>query len=211
MSVIGLAQKMDAGEIYGVDKLKIDASETAGELHDRLAALGPSVVGGVLRDLERGDLKPLEQNHEDATKARKFKKADGTVDFGMEKRLVRARIHGLTPWPGCRVMWDCKETGKEGVLFVRRVSEDCGKEGARGRQVGEVIEGLRVVVGNGEAIQLVEVQAAGTKVMKAEDFAKGRKLGVGMYCDNWMRNRKKEMSYKNEKSEAKMLRFFIGR
>ncbi|QQE11962.1 methionyl-tRNA formyltransferase [Planctomycetota bacterium] len=179
VSVIGLAQRMDAGEVYAADSLGIDPIETAGELHDRLAALGPGVVTKVLQDVQNDTLKPIHQDHEQATRAPKFKKSDGTVDFEMSAKAVRSRIHGLTPWPGCRVQWECKATGKKDMLFLRRVSDRCEQNGTSGKQIGELIDRFRVVVGEGQAIQLLEVQAAGTKIMKVEDFAKGRKLGVG--------------------------------
>ena len=179
VSVIGLAQRMDAGEVYGVSSLEIKREETAGELHDRLSELGPRTVLDVLADLDAGDLKPLEQDHAEATRAPKFKKVDGTVDFTMDAQAVRCRVNGLTPWPGCRVEWYCAATDKTQVLFLRRVTDDCDQMLGEGKEAGEVLDGLHVAVGDGGVIRLLEVQAAGTKLMKAEEFAKGRRLGVG--------------------------------
>src|SRR5207248_7066983 len=53
-SVIRLAQKMDAGAILGQSELPIGETETAGELHDRLAADGAMLVIRVLDQLEHG-------------------------------------------------------------------------------------------------------------------------------------------------------------
>ena len=178
VSVIGLAQRMDAGEVYGTAALEIEARETAGELHDRLAMLGPGAVLGVLDDLERGELRPLDQDHSLATKAPKFKKADGTVDFSQSAFDVRCRVHGLTPWPGCRVNWRSKESGEEKVLIIKRVDSEVGGSAGNAKP-GEVLEGCEVAVGGGEKIKLLQVQAAGTKVMSAEAFAKGYHLGEG--------------------------------
>ena len=105
VSVIALAQRMDGGEIYATDALNIDPNETAGELHDRLAALGPDAIVRVLNDLENNTLQPIPQDPTQATKAPKLKKTDGTIDFNQPAEKVRARIHGLTPWPGCKVHW----------------------------------------------------------------------------------------------------------
>ena len=81
VSVIGLAQRMDAGAVYGTDALEVAPSETAGGVHDRLAALGPGVVAGVLDRLAAGTLEPTEQDEAAATHAAKLRKADGTVGF----------------------------------------------------------------------------------------------------------------------------------
>src|SRR5699024_9755708 len=108
---ICLAQKMDAGDIHAQAELQIDPQETAGQLHDRLAELGPGVIEQTLGRLERGRLHPRRQNDAEATAAPKMTTADGTVDFNQPAALVRGRIHGLTPWPGCRVNWRCRATG----------------------------------------------------------------------------------------------------
>jgi len=185
VSVIGLAQKMDAGPVYAEASLTVDPNETSGELHDRLASLGPDVIGRVLDDLQAGALDPREQDHDKTTKAPKLSKADGTVDFDQTCEKVRARVHGLTPWPGCRVNWLCKATGKTTVLTLGRVSAvpdlSCfiGLESVGGNPVpGTVGEDYHVFTCDG-AVRLIEVQAPGTKLMPIADFARGHHLVVG--------------------------------
>ena len=190
VSVIGLAQKMDAGPVYAEATLAIEPSETAGELHDRLAELGPGAVGKVLNDLAAGTLSPREQDHDKATKAPKMSKAIGTVAFDQASEVVRARVHGLTPWPGCRVNWLCKATGKTAVLTLGRVSavpdlscfiglETAGEKPVCGTIVlADVGVDYHVLTADG-AVRLIEVQAPGTKMMGIADFARGHKLGVG--------------------------------
>ncbi len=185
VSVIGLAQRMDAGPVYAKASLRIDPLETAGELHDRLAQLGPEVIEKVLKDLEAGTLSPQEQDESLATRAPKLSKRDGTVRFDQPSEIVRSRVHGLTPWPGCRVNWTCKATGKTSVLTLGRVSAvpdlSCfiGLEASE-RLVtpGTVGDGFHVKTSDG-SVRLIEVQAPGTKMMPVEDFARGHRLGVG--------------------------------
>ena len=173
--VIGLAQKMDAGDIYASQDLAIDPLETAGELHDRLADLGPSAVLGVLEDLQQGQLNPVAQDHAQATLAPKLTKADGTVDFDAPACEVRARVHGLTPWPGCCVLWTSQKTGKTQPLFLRRVSaEPTGKVASPGL----VLENHRVAVADG-AIHLLALQLPGKRLLPVADFVRGHPLMPG--------------------------------
>lgn len=180
VSVIALAQRMDAGLIYATRSLDIDPHETAGELHDRLAMLGPDAIADVLTQLASDNLQPVEQDEMLATKAPKLSKADGTVDFDQASNRVRCLIHGLTPWPGCRVNWQCQHTDELKPLSIHRVAADeatlSPKEQAA--SPGTVLEGLRVRTADG-AIRLIEVQTAGTKVMAATDFARGHHLAAG--------------------------------
>lgn len=194
VSVIGLAQKMDAGEIYATASLDIDPRETAGELHDRLAQLGPQVVCKVLDDLAGNRLRPLPQKDEKATRAPKLTKADGTVDFDMPAAAVRCRIHGLTPWPGCRVNWFCQQTGKSDVLILRRAAVLDSVPGfihrwfeAHGQpQPGTVLPQNIIACGNDITcenphafLRLLEVQGPGTTVMTSDAFSLGHHLGPG--------------------------------
>ncbi|MFK7959376.1 MAG: methionyl-tRNA formyltransferase [Phycisphaerales bacterium] len=103
VSVISLARKMDAGLVYGVARTAIDPFETAGELHDRLALLGPDLVANVLDAHRRGAAEGTSQDPDAVTAAPKLSRADAVLDFTRPAADVRARIHGFTPWPGCSV------------------------------------------------------------------------------------------------------------
>lgn len=209
VSVIALAQRMDAGEVYATASLPINPQETSGELHDRLAELGPAVIAGVLDDLQRGALTPHPQDHGQATRAPKLTKSDGTVSFDQPAAVVRAQINGLNPWPGCRVAWrpGAALGGSDGSggggaarpLMIRRVvevvgdsSEASGVQGSAGASgaalpgvaPGTVLDGLGVACAGG-AIRLLELQAPGTSVMDAATFARGRSLRAGDVLEPW--------------------------
>ncbi|MEM6552563.1 MAG: methionyl-tRNA formyltransferase [Planctomycetota bacterium] len=171
VSVIALAERMDAGVVYGKASLAIDPLETAGELHDRMAELGPGAVGRVLEDFSAGRLRPAEQDESLATRARKLSKADGTVDFDRPASAVRAYVHGLNPWPGCRVSWS------GGELMLRRV-KDHPEEDAGSAEPGTVLPSLRVATAGG-TLELLEVQVAGKRVVPFELFQRQGGLSAG--------------------------------
>lgn len=176
VSVIGLAQRMDAGRVYATAALDIDPLETAGELHDRLADLGPAAVDTVLRDLRADALQPLAQDESQATRAPKLSKADGTVDFNQPADAIRARIHGLTPWPGCRVEWLPKDGDEPRSLIIGRVRAQSDRTTTA--LPGTVLDELHVATAAG-TIELLELQAPGTKMMPAHPFARGHGLAPG--------------------------------
>lgn len=169
VTVIALAQKMDAGVMYGTDRVEIGPSETAGELHDRLSLLGPALVGRVLADHAAGRLAPVAQNEGAATRATKLAKEDGTVDVTvLSAAAARARINGLNPWPGCRLRWLSAGGPKE--LIVRRCRETGGSSSAA---PGSVLAGAQVVCADGRCVELLELQAAGGKALPADVFIRG--------------------------------------
>lgn len=172
-SVISLAEKMDAGLVYGQTRREIDPDQTAGELHDLLAGDGPGLVLEVLAGREAGTLKPVAQDEALVTLAGKFTKADGRVDFSRDAAECRRRVHGLTPWPGVTVRF------RDEAVKVLRVT--LGGAGVGEGAAGEIVDaGLGVVrCGGGTGLVLVTVQPAGGRAMTWEEFARGRRPMVG--------------------------------
>jgi len=178
LSVIGLSQKMDGGDIYAKAQTPISTTETAGELHDRLAQLGPDLVLQVLDDLLESTLSPLPQDNTQATRAPKLKKSHGTVDFNQDAASVRAWIHGLTPWPGCKVYW-LNANGDLAVpepLTLKRVIQHT--DDPHSQPPGTVLANLRVACLTG-SIELVELQLPGKRAMPIAQFLQGHKLEAG--------------------------------
>jgi methionyl-tRNA formyltransferase len=176
LSVISLAQRMDGGLIYDQVRTPIGPQETAGELHDRLARLGPSLVSAVLGRLEAGSLQGRTQDESAVTFAPKLSRADGWVDFADTARAVRCRVHGLTPWPGVPVHWARRSDGLQRPLLLRRVAEL--EPFASGVAAGTVLEADRVAVGDG-AVRVLEVQEPGGRPMEYAAFARGHRIGPG--------------------------------
>ena len=178
LSVIGLAQRMDAGIVYAQVRTAIDPLETAGELHDRLSLLGPQAVGQVLTDYQKGTLQGLAQEERQATKAPKLSKEDGVVDWTRSAREVVARIHGLTPWPGVRVCWHHGADDTKQELLLRRAKwvESGHAKGAA--EPGRVLEAGVVAAGRG-AVKLLEVQKPGGRVLTIEEFLRGHDFCAG--------------------------------
>ena len=92
VSVISLADRMDAGEVHTTRSLEIDPLETAGELHDRLALLGPDAIDEVLSRLERGEVRSTPQDESAVTHAAKLHRRDATVDLGLDAVAARTGV-----------------------------------------------------------------------------------------------------------------------
>jgi len=177
--VIGLAQRMDAGPVFARASLPVEPTETAGDLHDRLAQLGPDAVLAVLDGLAADRLQPVEQDESLATRARKLTKADGTVDFNQPADHARAVINGLNPWPGCRVRWT-RDRMEQATLLLRRAAAE--PDATPGEvQPGTVVDdnlGLACDPAHG-VVRVLELQAPGKPAVLAADFLRGRPVKPG--------------------------------
>ena len=171
-SVITLAERMDAGLILAQSRRALDPAWTAGDLHDVLAADGPDLVQRVLEAHASGSLEPVEQDESKVTLAGKLSRDDAWVDFGEPAEVCRRRVHGLSPWPGVRATIDGTE-----CKLLRVGVEASGAEGSPGTLVDP--EAGLVACGKGTILRLVEVQPAGRRPMKWEDYARGRRPPAG--------------------------------
>ncbi len=101
--VIEVTRVMDAGDILATAAAPVGESETAGELHDRLALLGSPLLPRVLEAMESGTLVRAAQDRLLATRAPKLSREMAWVDFTESAARVSARIRGMSPWPGVQV------------------------------------------------------------------------------------------------------------
>ncbi|MEO1007031.1 MAG: methionyl-tRNA formyltransferase [Planctomycetota bacterium] len=178
VSVITLADEMDAGLILGQRAMAIEPDRTTGELHDVLARDGVEAVRRVLRRHANGTLEPREQDPALVTFAGKLSKADGWVDFAQPAATCRARVHGLTPWPGVSI-----RVGEHAAKLLRVREQEHG--GAFDSPPGTLLADAGVVAcGGGTTLRLLEVQPAGGRPMAWEAFANGRGIRAGMTVES---------------------------
>ena len=178
VSVITLADRMDAGDVLATATTGIRNDETAGELSTRLASLGPEVMAHVLRAFRDDTLQPLKQDEASATRAPKLKKEDGTVDFNQSADLVRARIHGLNPWPGCTVQLNGLQMK---IGRVRdHLEDDSNTANEHAVHPGTVHPNMRIACASGGGtIEILEIQPPGRRMMDVVSYLNAHSLTPG--------------------------------
>jgi len=112
ISIITLAEKMDAGRILAQSQTNITADETAGQLHDRLAQMVAPLLLETITKIADGTATYTEQDHSKATLAPKLKKSDGFVDFNEPAETLQRKILGFWPWPGASATYLSKKSNK---------------------------------------------------------------------------------------------------
>ena len=171
VTTMRVAEAMDAGDVFLTREIAIRPDETASELNRRLAPIGAALLLETLAGLEAGTLRPVPQNHAEATRAPLLKREDGLIDWSLPARAIHNRLRGFDPWPGI-FTW---HRGQRLRIFAATVEE--GAEGVPG-QVRISARGLVVGCGRGSLV-LHEVQMAGRKRVTALDFARGARLAAG--------------------------------
>jgi methionyl-tRNA formyltransferase len=180
-SIIRMAQKMDGGAILAQSRVSIGETETAGELHDRLAKDGAGLMVKTLEELEAGRIKELPQDETKATIAPKLSREAAKIDWNSSAAEISRRIRGFYPWPGCRVrLVDAQ--GKECARLTLVRASVVESEGPRWH-LGEITIYGDVACGSG-GVRMIELQPDGKRVMGLADFQRGHSWMPGMRLES---------------------------
>ncbi len=173
ISIMQVTEGLDEGPVYLDGGFDLPPGITAGELHDRLAALGRRLLGEFLLELEsRGGLpEAVPQDDAGATYAEKIGSEETAVRWEDDGAAVDRQVRGLSPWPGAWTSFRGERLG-----LVRSV-------GAEGSGLpGEILavdrDGLVVACGRG-AVRITEVKPAGKRAMGAADWSRGARIVPG--------------------------------
>lgn len=177
VTVFKLVDRMDAGPILSTRELAIDQRETAAELHNRLAALGPPAVWDALRMFENDRVPDgTPQNDTMATKAPKFTKQDGRIDFDDIAETIARRIRGLWTWPGAACRFIATNPSRDETVTIARAIAITGSPSPP--TPGVLDDDLRVFAREG-CIEILEIKPQSGKLMTWRDFVNGRRAKPG--------------------------------
>jgi len=172
VAIMQMEAGLDTGPVLLAEHTPIGTTETAGELHDRLSAIGAGLMVRALAALERGSLDATPQPDDGVTYAAKIDKAEARIDWSRPAQELDWHIRGLSPFPGA---WcDVARDGKQHRLKVLRahVVESKGPPGTA------LDDQLTIACGD-SALQLDTVQRAGKGVQQADEFLRGFPVASG--------------------------------
>ncbi|HEY59600.1 MAG TPA: methionyl-tRNA formyltransferase [Anaerolineae bacterium] len=165
VTIMKMDAGIDTGTILSQKEVDIFIDDTSDSLSKRLAELGANLLVKVLPKYVRGDIQTQVQDDDFATYAIMIKKEDGLLNFQLTAKEIERKIRAYYPWPGAYTyFWE-----KLLKIHSAHISLSIGlKSGQRG-----VIEKKPVIGTKDGTIVLDEVQLAGKKSMKGEDFLMG--------------------------------------
>ncbi|MCK4913311.1 MAG: methionyl-tRNA formyltransferase [Planctomycetes bacterium] len=179
VSVITVVDKMDAGDILSQAKTEILDTETAGQLHERLAKLAAPLLVETIAGIENDSANYVRQDSSKATAAPKLKKSDGFLDFNESAEILTRKIRGLWPWPAAAAIYQPQKTNKDLQIIIAEAEPIENLDtNPKNLSVGSLDENLNVICGSG-AIEIMKIKPAGKKVMTFAEFANGRHCQPG--------------------------------
>lgn len=184
ITIMHVVKALDAGDMILKKKLRIGDQETGGELHDRLADLGPEALLEVLEILESGDAAGIPQDEAEVSYISKLMRDDGQIDWSQDAVALERRIRAYDPWPGTSTTFtDKKGRARRLKIFPQvTISEGGGKAGEVISFGNELQDGspnrLHIACGKGSLI-IENLQPDGSRRMTADEFLKSAPLAIG--------------------------------
>ncbi len=166
---------LDTGPVLLHQELPIAATDTGGQLHDKLAELGAQVLSDGL-GLLRAGIKPIArpQPEQGVTYAHKLDKAEARLDWALDAGALARTVRAFNPWPIAEATLAGERVRIHGAVAL---------DEAHGQAPGTVLaasrDGIDIACGQG-ALRLRVLQREGGKAITAADYLNARRdLRVG--------------------------------
>ena len=164
VTTMKINEGLDTGDMLLMREAQIGPEETAPELSVRPPAdAGADLAVKTIAELDR--IAPQPQDDSQATYAPILKKEDGHIDWQRPAREILNRMRGFDPWPGAYA----NLRGQKFQIRAAAVGDQKLPPGA----LRAVHKKLYAGCGDGESLELREVQMEGKKRMTAAAFLNG--------------------------------------
>ncbi|MDZ7362891.1 MAG: methionyl-tRNA formyltransferase [candidate division KSB1 bacterium] len=167
-----IEEKVDTGEMILQRQTAIGEFETAGELHDRLAALGAEVLVATLEQVASGKWQRKPQIGE-ASLAPKITKEMAAIDWKKSAREIFNLVRGMNPFPGAFTNWQ----GRHLKIFRARVYNEAAVDNDAGAVAKVNVKEGELIIQTGRGhLAIDELQLEGKRRMSAAEFLRGHPI-----------------------------------
>lgn len=168
ITIMYMAEKLDAGDILTKIEVPIDERDTVGTLHEKLSAAGSNLLSETLPKLINGEITAVPQNESEATFAPNIKREQEKIDWSHDGEQIYNQIRGLNPWP-------VAYTELDGLVLKVWWGEKFSTElmAEPGTIISLEDDGIVVMTGSKIAIKITELQPSGKKKMSGDQFLRG--------------------------------------
>lgn len=155
ITIMRMEEGLDTGPACLVGRAAIGPDDTSALLHDRLAALGATLIVQALSALDRGALHCEPQPADGVTYAAKIDKRESAIDWRHSAAAIGRRLRAFDPVPGMHLRF-----GAESIKVWRAEVRPVVANAAPGQVVSTLPDELVVACGE-EALALLELQRPG--------------------------------------------------
>jgi methionyl-tRNA formyltransferase len=174
VTIMYIAEELDAGDIILQKKTPIYEEDTLETLHDRLAQIGSEALMETVDLIEKGVAPRTPQDHNKATFVKPIQKEECLVDWSDTKENIYNFIRGLNPFPSAHSYLD-------GKIFKIYEVEKVDKEYSG--DFGEVVDIVKntgpVVKAKNGGLLIKSAKPENKKKISGSDLINGNLVKIG--------------------------------
>lgn len=171
ITIMRIAEALDAGDVLLAKPTRIDPRENAGMLRDRLAEMaGPALVESIGL-IATGKAVFTPQDHSQATYAPKVEKEHGVIQWKLPAREIDLLVRAMTPKPGAQTRLGSKRF----IIMEGTVEQDLYGMGIPGALQSSGEEGIRVCTGK-DIYRITRIKPDNGRNMTAGEFVRGHHI-----------------------------------
>lgn len=174
ISIMRMAAGLDTGPVMSRRTQRIGPADTAGSLHESLAALGAAMIVEAIDDLAQGRAQFEPQDDAAATRAPKLSKAEAAIDWAQPAVTIERMVRAFDPWP----VAETRLHGQQLRIWKARVGLP-----HPAAQPGTVLavgaDGIVVATGAGTLV-IDRLQLEGRRALDAAEFSRARHIAGAM-------------------------------
>jgi methionyl-tRNA formyltransferase len=176
VTIMRVVKALDAGPMLSSVTVPIGPDDVTTTVESLLAIRGAELLVQTLDAIEAGTAHETAQDEALVTYAPKLAKTEGLIDWSLPAATVHNLVRGLWPWPHAFTYL----AGQRYILHRSQLSP----RPVAGAAPGTIIHssapgGLHVACGGDTAIEIVEIQMEGKRVMSARDAMASKALAAG--------------------------------
>ena len=169
VSVMRIAQQLDAGPVCNTYKIDLDNNLNASEVAEKLSLIAAEKILDNIDDILEDKAKFIDQDNSKATYASKIQKTEGEIDWSENAQKINGKINGLYPVPGAFFVYK----GERYKILKAEIGNSIGNP-------GEIVSDyLEVSCGDKQSIKIKEIQRQGKKPQNIDEFMLGSQIKKG--------------------------------
>ncbi|MBN3462648.1 methionyl-tRNA formyltransferase [Lactobacillus acidophilus] len=168
ITIMEIVKKMDAGDIYAQEAIKIEPEDNAGTLFSKLSILGRDLLLKTLPSIIDGSVKKTPQDPDKVVFSPNITKEQERLSIDMTAEQANNMIRALNPDPGAYLMIN----GQRFKVWEAEVASDSSS-----LEAGTVVANkgrFAISFADNTVLNLLEVQPSGKKRMNIKNFLNGQ-------------------------------------
>lgn len=180
VTIMYMAEKLDAGDIISQREIAIEETDHTGAMFDKLSIVGRDLLKDTLPSILAGTNERIQQDEQLATFAHNISREQERINWNDDARKIYNQVRGLHPWPVAYTTFN----GETVKIWWAQVGKTTSTE-RPGTVVKIAKDQFEVATGDGNTLAIVELQPAGKKRMTAQDYLRGTgsKLQIGDFFE----------------------------